>query len=106
MFSKNVGKAMNIPFEFILESKDAMQTKGFGRHLNETDYTDNFIYSLNKTGSALSDLLDYVNWGIDNATVNGSDFNQPYNWLLQADVALMATVLTVLFFSFMPSIIY
>ena len=86
---------MNIPFEFILESRDVMQRKGFGQHLNETDYSNNFVYTLNKTGSALTDYLTYVNWGIDIA-VNNSDFNLPYNQLLQADVAMMATVLTVL----------
>ena len=85
---------MSVPFNFMIESTEIMQRKGFGAHLNESDYTPDFIHSLNKTGLALIDLIDYVNFWTDLA-VNTSDFNLSYNALLQADIPLMATVLSV-----------
>lgn len=94
---QNIGKAMSVPFDFVTESSSIMSSKGFGVHLNETDYSGTFVYSLNKTGVALTDLLGYINWGIDDAvnSTNLTRYSVPYNWLLQADVALIVTVLTV-----------
>ncbi|KAI5116749.1 hypothetical protein M0805_001607 [Coniferiporia weirii] len=88
----NIGSALETPFRFVTSTSSLMVDKGFGVSLNESDYSDAFVHSLNKTGVALSTLLDFVNYGIQDG-VNSSDPNLPYNYVLQADVWLMTSVL-------------
>ncbi|KAI5116985.1 hypothetical protein M0805_001594 [Coniferiporia weirii] len=88
----NIGSALETPFQFVTTTSSLMLDKGFGVFLNESDYSSAFVHSLNKTGVALFTLLNYINYGIQ-AGVDSNDTSLPYNYVLQADVALMATVL-------------
>ncbi|KAI5116748.1 hypothetical protein M0805_001606, partial [Coniferiporia weirii] len=88
----NIGSALETPFQFVTSTSSLMVDKGFGVLLNESDYDDAFVQTLNKTGVALSSLLSVVNLGIQDG-VNNSDASLPYNYVLQADVALMAAIL-------------
>ena len=87
---------MDVPFQFVRTSSALMSSKGFGVHLNESDYSYDEFHNLNKTGLALNSLLNIINYGIDDAKDNhGSNPAVAYNYMLQADVALMSTVLYV-----------
>ena len=73
-----------------------MSSKGPGVPLNESDYSYDDIHKLNKTGVALSDLLDLMNYGIGSLDDDNSrDPAVAYNCMLQADVMLMFSVLDV-----------
>ncbi|KAI5116979.1 hypothetical protein M0805_001590 [Coniferiporia weirii] len=88
----NISSALETPFQFVTKTSTLMINEGFGVFLNESDYDSAFVQSLNKTGVALSTLLNYVNSGIQMG-VNNTDTRLPYNYLLKADVWLMAIVL-------------
>ncbi|KAK7453192.1 hypothetical protein VKT23_011873 [Stygiomarasmius scandens] len=91
----NIGNALDIPLQFLRESKFIMELKGFGIHLNESDYIHSGIEKqLQKQGLELSVLLPEINYWIDNATMrNPPDFNLPYNALLQTDEHFIEQVL-------------
>ncbi|KAH8115896.1 hypothetical protein DFH11DRAFT_1245003 [Phellopilus nigrolimitatus] len=89
----NIGNALETPFQFVKDSSTLMTSKGFGVYLDKSDYSDDFVHSLNKTGIALTSLLGMINSGIG-AAVNASDTSLPYNYLLQADIAVMLTILS------------
>ena len=87
---------MDVPFQFVRTSSALMSSKGFGVYLNESDYSYDEYHSLNNTGLTLKSLLFGINYGIDDAKDNhGSNPAVAYNYILQADVALMSTVLYV-----------
>ena len=87
---------MDVPFQFARTSSALMSSKGFGVHLNESDYSYDEFHNLNKTGLALNSLLNVINYGIDDARNNyGSNPAVAYNYMLQVDVALSYRVLYV-----------
>ena len=92
--SQNIGNALETPFEFVRNTQTLLESRGFGPHLNETDYDYDMAHGISKTGTALHSLLVYINWGIDDA-VNQTDYNLTFNYLLQADIYLVAAILTV-----------
>ena len=93
---QSIGTVLDVPFQFARTSFALMSSKGFGVHLNETDYSLQNFRNLNNTGMALSSLLNFINRGIDKARNNHSSGPAvAYNYMLQADVALIYTVLNV-----------
>lgn len=93
---QSIGMALDVPFQFAQTSSELMSSKGFGVYLNETDYSLQKLRNLNNTGIALSRLLNYINRAIDTARNNySSNPAVAYNYMLQADVALIYTVLNV-----------
>ncbi|KAL5484798.1 hypothetical protein ACEPAI_7440 [Sanghuangporus weigelae] len=89
----NIGSALETPFQFIRDTQSVLESKGFGVYLNETDYGHDITRKLNKTGIALNTLLDIINWGVDDAW-NQTDYNLTFNYLLQTDLAVIATILS------------
>ncbi|THU93354.1 hypothetical protein K435DRAFT_861585 [Dendrothele bispora CBS 962.96] len=90
-----IGNGLDIPLQFLWETKSIMELKGFGRALNESDYSSPTISKqLKKQGLELGVLLSSINFGINNATKqNPPDFNLSYNWLLSVDEEIIQTVL-------------
>ena len=87
---------MEVSFQFVRTSSELMSSKGFGVYLNESDYSREEFRDLNNTGVALNSLLNIINDGIADARDNhGSNPAVAYNYILQADVALLFTVLDV-----------
>ena len=91
---QNIGTAMDVPLQFVRTSSALMSSKGLGVPLNESDYSSDEINNLNNTGIALSDLLDWMNISCYTDD-NISDPTVTYNCMLQADVVLMLSVLSV-----------
>ncbi|KAL5524151.1 hypothetical protein ACEPAG_8324 [Sanghuangporus baumii] len=89
----NIGSALETPFQFVKDTQSVLESKGFGAYLNETDYGYDFTRKIDKTGVAMHTLLEYINWGVDDAR-NQTDYNLTYNYLLQADLALIVDILS------------
>ena len=83
-----------MPFKFVNETAGLLNEKGFGHYLNESDYSYDIQHSMNKTGVALFSMLDFINYGIDQAW-NATDYNLTMNYVLQADIWIIVTVLRV-----------
>ena len=91
-----MAKALSTPFVFIIKSKASMESKGFGVHLNESDYSELFVQELKKTRIVLSGLLRIVYIGIDEGSnPSFTDYAQPFGVLLQEDMLIITTVLVV-----------
>ena len=87
---------MDVPFQFVRTSSALMSSKGFGVHLDESDYSVKEFRNLNNTGMELNNLLQIINFGIDYAISNHSSNSAvAYNSMLQADIWLLSTVLDV-----------
>ena len=87
---------MDVPFQFVRTSSALMSSKGFGVHLDESDYSVKEFRNLNNTGMELDNLLQIINFGIDYAISNHSSNSAvAYNSMLQADIWLLSTVLDV-----------
>ncbi|KAL5506911.1 hypothetical protein ACEPAH_6367 [Sanghuangporus vaninii] len=89
----NIGSALETPFRFVKDTQSLLDSKGFAVYLNETDYGYDISRKINKTGVALQSLVEYVNWGVQEAVLQ-RDYNLTFNCLLQADIVLIASVLT------------
>ncbi|KAF5335220.1 hypothetical protein D9758_014760 [Tetrapyrgos nigripes] len=95
----NLGNALEMPLDFLRQSKSIMELKGFPNHLNESDYaSSNIQHQLEKQGVPMSDLLNFVNSWMDIAddddhTDDPDRFKYPYNALLQMDVYVVERVL-------------
>ena len=93
---QSIVTALDVPFQFALTSSALMSSKGFGVHLNESDYSVKEFRNLNNTGMALNNLLQIINFGIDYAISNHNNNSAvAYNSMLQADIWLLSTVLDV-----------
>ena len=93
---QSIVTALDVPFQFARTSSALMSSKGFGVHLNESDYSVKEFRNLNNTGMALNNLLQIINFGIDYAISNHNNNSAvAYNSMLQADIWLLSTVLDV-----------
>ncbi|THU93357.1 hypothetical protein K435DRAFT_861588 [Dendrothele bispora CBS 962.96] len=90
-----IGNGLDIPLQFLRDTQQIMELKGFGRSLNESDYMySNIAKQLTKEGIELGILLPEINSWIDNATSqNPPDYNLPYNALLWMDEEIIEIVL-------------
>ncbi|THU93348.1 hypothetical protein K435DRAFT_967342 [Dendrothele bispora CBS 962.96] len=90
-----IGDGLDIPLQFLRETASIMELKGFGRFLNESDYSSPTVSKqLEKQGLELGVMLSSINFWIDNATnQNPPDFNLPYNSLLWYDEVIIEVVL-------------
>ncbi|KAK7444023.1 hypothetical protein VKT23_015418 [Stygiomarasmius scandens] len=91
----NLGSALDIPLEFLRDSKSIMQLKGFSVPLNESDYAFSDIETrLQNQAISLQGLLPFINDAIHNASQGTTpNYALPFNVLLQMDVLIIETVL-------------
>ncbi|KAK7448525.1 hypothetical protein VKT23_013788 [Stygiomarasmius scandens] len=91
----NLGNALELPFDFLTESKFLMEIKGSGVHLNESDYIpSNLEMRLKNQGVSLTTMLNFVNDWMDIVATNTSVKPEAaYNALLQMDVYAIENIL-------------